>query len=263
MRISVVIPAYDDLNGVMMCLNSLQAMQTTDVQYIVSDDASPHVMFPAVISPRVARCERNTDNLGFAGNCNAGAAHAEGDIILFCNQDVYGVYGWSGGWVGGMMDGWDRQLIAAFERPQVGIVGARLLFPDGKLQSAGGLFDGAGQPFHRCLGYSNVHVPEIARSQRVSWTTGAAMAVRRDVWEQLGGFDTKYKMYFEDVDLCIRAAKAGYETWYEPRVTLIHRVGSTGGSPHFLESARMFREEWVDTGLIEPDIDAIREHFWA
>lgn len=257
MNISVIIPAYDDLNGVMMCLNSLQAMQATpDVEYIVTDDASPTVFFPAVVSPRMAQCKRNTANLGFAGNCNMGARYATGDVLFFVNQDVYGIYGWS--------DGWDAHLVAAFEREQVGIVGARLLFPDGKVQNAGGQFDGAGQPFHRCLGYSQVHHPEVATAQRVSWTTGAALAIRRTLWEQLGGFDPIYgRGYFEDVDTCIRARKAGYETWLEPRVTLIHRVGSTGGNPRFAENARIFRERWVDTGLIEPDIDAVREHFWA
>jgi GT2 family glycosyltransferase len=256
MKLSVIIPAYNDLNGVMMCLNSLQAMQVTDVEYIVSDDSSPDILFPAVIPPSIARCERTKINLGFAGNCNNGAQYATGDVLMFVNQDVFGVYGWS--------DGWDGAILSAFERsPQIGIVGARLFFPDGKIQNAGGLFDGAGQPFHRCLGYSNVHHPEVASPMRVSWTTGAAMAVRRDVWQELHGFDTEFRMYFEDVDLCVRAAKAGYETWIEPRATLIHRVGSTGGSVHFQASAQRFRSKWVDTGLIEPDVDVIREHFWA
>lgn len=254
MRISVIIPAYNDLVAVMTALNSLQglAQDRANIEYLVQDDASPALFLPALI-PNAAT-ERNVKNLGFAGNCNAGARRAGGDVLLFVNQDVYGVPEWSAGW--------DEALRAAFLDPQVGIVGARLLFPDGRIQSAGGLYDAKAQPYHRCLGWKDPRYWETNEARAVDWVTGAALAVRRDIFEAMGGFDEGYRMYFEDVDLCIRAQQAGHGVWYAPALTLIHSTGSTGGSPYFEASKARFRVKWIDTGIVKPGGRAVWVNFW-
>lgn len=254
MKLSVIIPSYNNLAGVLMALNSMRAMQTTDVEYLVQDDASPDVLYPALVPDCVAAVERNELNLGFAGNCNAGAARATGDVLFFLNQDVYAVYNWS--------DGWDAVLMAAFDEPQVGIVAPRLLFPMGGIQSCGGTFDQLGQPVHKALGWSSVHHPSVSTPGEVEWATGAALAFRRECWAQLGGFDTAYPMYFEDVDACLRARQLGWRVWYEPRCTLVHAVGSTGGSPHFPVSARLFKERWIDSGIVQPGRLAPTARYW-
>lgn len=254
MRLSVIIPAYNDVQAVLTCLSSLQAMAGGKVQYHVQDDASPSAMFPAIIPGQVASVSRNARNLGFAGNCNAGAAHALGEVLVFVNQDVQAVYSHS--------LGWDYALAAAFSERDVGIVGARLLFPNGHVQNAGGVFDAAGQPAHRCLGWSNIQHPDIATPQDVQWTTGALLAIRREAFDALGGFDTVYRMYFEDVDLCLRARDAGWRVRYEPRCTLIHPAGSTGGSVHFAASARTFRKRWLDSGKLKPGTLMPTARYW-
>ena len=97
----------------------------------------------------------------------------------------------------------------------------------------------------------------------VPWVTGAFYAVRRSVWEVLGGFDPVYiGGYFEDVDFCLKAAESGYQTWYQPFTTLFHQVGSTGGNPHFMHNAQIFRQRWVDTGKVKPDVSTRRVNFW-
>lgn len=261
--ISVVIPAYNHLPEVLTCLNSLQAFASrqVDIEFIVSDDCSPDYNLQALIPPFSAKVVRNEQNLGFAGNCNAGAEHANGDVILFCNQDVFAV--------GQDIDGkpfsqqWDIALAAAFDNPQVGVVGAKLVFPDNKIQSAGGLFDAHCQPYHRCLGYSNHRYHEVNTPQVVSWVTGAALAIRCSLFTELGGFDTGYvRGYFEDADLCMKAQVAGYKVWYEPRCQLVHSVGSTGGSPYFMQNARRFYDMWVATKKVEPDTTALKERWW-
>lgn len=259
MKLSVIIPAYDDLKGVLNCLNSLQALAAPpnphySVEYLVQDDCSPNIFFPAVIPMAIASTERNEHNLGFAGNVNSGAARATGDVLFIVNQDVFGVPGWS--------EAWDTAILNAFADPQVGIVGPRLLFGNGSIQSAGGLIDAGLAPFHRCLGYSNPHTPEVSQPRELSWATGAALAVRRKVWEQLGGFDTGYRMYFEDVNFCLQARELGWKIAYAPACTLIHSVGSTGGSPHFPASARRFKEQWVDSGKLKADVAAVYVKFW-
>lgn len=254
MNLSIIIPAYNHLDKVMTCLNSLQALASARHDYVVQDDASPEVYYPAVMPPMVARVGRNEVNLGFAGNVNAGAERApSADVLFIVNQDVFGVPEWS--------SGWDAALLEAFNDPAVGIVGARLLFPNGCIQNAGGLFDAKKQPFHRCLGWRNPLHPECNTPETVSWTTGAAFAVRGELWRQLGGFDLSYgRGYFEDVDFCVRAQLFGWRVWYEPRLTLIHEVGSTGGNPDFLKNARYFIEKWQS--VITPDEQAVRENFW-
>lgn len=256
MKLSVIIPFYENLPEVLMCLNSLQALSGyAPHEYIVQDDTSPSVVGPAVIPPAVARVERNAANLGFAANVNAAARRATGDVLFIVNQDVYGVYGQS--------EAWDTALLTALAMPEVGIIGARLLFPTGAIQNAGGLFDAKGQPFHRCLGWSNINHPEVATAREVSWTTGAALAIRREVWERVGGLDEAYQRgYFEDVDLCLRVREAGFKVWYEPSCTLIHKTGTTGGSPMLAQNARLFKSRWVDTGKIKPDEPAVRERWW-
>ncbi len=256
MNLSIIIPAYNDLAATLNCLNSLQATTSSDGhQWLVQDDASPAMNFMACVPSSIASVARNIENQGFPGNCNAGASRAQEEILLFVNQDVFAVPH--------LNVGWDTALLMAFDDPQVGIVGARLLFPDGSIQSAGGFFDAKCQPFHRCIGYSNPDYAEVNTPMTVQWVTGAALAIRKALFEQLGGFDTAYgRGYYEDVDLCVKAQLTGFKIWYEPRCTLIHSVGSTGGNPDFMQNAKLFKQRWVDSGVVRPDVQYVRERMW-
>lgn len=259
MRLAAIIPAYDHLPDVMRALNSLRALRAGEVWFHVQDDASPDVLYPVCIPREVSSVSRNERNLGFAANCNLGAREVmavyQPDVLFFVNQDVYAVEEWSGGW--------DDALLSAFDDATVGIVGARLLFPNGSIQNAGGDFDQLGQPVHRCLGWTNPRHPECNMRQAVEWTTGAALAIRSDVFMQLGGFDEGYERgYFEDVDLCLRTVQAGFRVLYNPDCTLVHPVGSTGGSASFMQNARRFKAQWVDSGKVKPGRLMPTFHYW-
>ncbi len=270
--LSVIVPFYNDLPALLTCLNSLHTLQSNafsplsmseakwggvggGVEFLVQDDASPALDIRPLIPPTLARVERNPSNLGFAGNANAAVQRAGGDILLFVNQDVFGVHNLS--------ENWDTAILRAFDDPSVGIVGARLLFPDGRIQSAGGLFDARGTPYHRCFMWRNRDYHEISKAQEVSWVTGAALAIRHKLFERVGGFDMDYTNgYFEDTDLCLKVRELGYKIWYEPACTLVHSVGSTGGSKNFTRNALLFKHRWVDSGLITPDSPAIMARYW-
>ena len=259
MKLAVIIPAYNRVTDVLMAINSLRAFRACDeTTFHVQDDASPEANFPALIPPEVASVARNATNGGFACNCNNGAAtvldERAADVLLFCNQDVTAHPQWS--------QGWDAALLSAFADPTVGIVGARLLFPDGSVQNAGGVFDQFAQPVHRCLGWSNPHMGAASQAADVEWTTGAALAVRADLFMRIGGFDERYRMYFEDADLCMRMRQMGYRVRYEPACTLVHAVGSTGGSPYFPASARRFKAQWVDTGIVKAGTMTPQSRYW-
>lgn len=245
-----------------------RAGQEQRLEILVQDDASPDLDLTEIVGPP-ASVARNETNLGFAGNCNAGAARAHGDILLFLNQDTVA------------RPGWFEPLMAAFDNQAVGVVGPKLVFADpagGKaltqrrkdakeeqkqeqkedlIQSCGGLYGGNRGPFHRWIGWRSddwrVNVPE-----RVSWTTGAALAIRRELFVAAGGFDPGYvKGYFEDVDLCERAKSLGAQVWYEPRAVFEHRVGSTGGVPAevFRANSRRFHARW--DAVIVPDTQVV------
>lgn len=255
MKLSVIVPAYNDLASVMRCMNSLGETSQTAPELLIQDDCSPALDFRGLV-PFPAQTERNERNLGFAGNANAGARRASGDILAFINQDVYATPVLS--------VGWDVALLAAFLDERVGIVGGRLLFPDGKLQSAGGMFDSLGNPFHRCLGWANLNHEEIAEAREVDWTTGALLAIRRDLFAEVGGFDEGYvKGYWEDVDLAMRVRERGFKIMYEPGCTLVHTVGSTGGNAHFMQNALRFKQRWVDSGKVNRQANYIAvQRFW-
>lgn len=251
MKLSIIIPAYNCLPDVIALTNSLFA--TTDrtlTDVLIQDDASPDYDGPALLGPL---CQRNAVNLGFAGNCRAGALQAAGDVLLFLNQDTRA-----------LTPQWDARLLATFEEiPAAGIIGPTLLFPDGRVQSVGGYFDVLAQPYHDALGYANPDYERIAAPRQVSWTTGAALAIRRELWEAAGGFDPIYgRGYWEDVDLCCKVAEKGAQIWHEPRIRFSHQVGSTGGNPRFRENARIWKARWVESGKVKPDCTAVRERFW-
>lgn len=257
MKLSIIIPAYNDLAGVLRALNSLQNTADRSHEYLVQDDyMETQFSLEAFIPPCAASVQRNPQNLGFGGNCNAGAQRASGDILLFLNQDCYAMLGLS--------DGWDTALLSSFDDPSVGIVGCRLLFPNGAIQHAGIHFDAKCQPTHRFLGYADKDYIKANISEKVPAVTGAALAVRADLFNALNGFDdvTYVGGYFEDIDLCARVVKMGYKVWYQPKTTFIHIVGTSGGNPNFYRNAQAFKTRWVDTGYIEADTSAIREGFW-
>lgn len=135
MKLSVVIPAFDQLDKLLACLYSLRAHaeEKAEIEYLVQDDASAEYDGPSLIHSELASVERNERNLGFTASANRGAARSSADVIFFVNHDVFAVWGWSASW--------DAAILSAFDDPRVGVVGARLLFPHGEVQSAGGGFD--------------------------------------------------------------------------------------------------------------------------
>jgi GT2 family glycosyltransferase len=192
-----------------------------------------------------AQAQRNPMNLGFAGNCNAGAMRARGDVLLFLNQDTVA------------REGWFEPLIAMFDSPAVGIVGPKLItggFANAyAIQSCGGLYGGNKGPYHRFLGW-NANDWRVNVCEKVSWMTGAALAIRREVFMQIGGFDVGYaRGYFEDVDLCEKVKAQGLEVWYCPTSTFEHNAGTSGGVPAhiFKANSLRFHQKW--DAVIVPD----------
>lgn len=151
----------------------------------------------------------------------------------------------------------------SFSDPAVGIVGPKLIFkrplPDGKtedlIQSCGGLFDATRGPFHRYIGF-NADYWLVNQPEEVSWTTGAALAVRRELFYKVGGLSLDYQpAYFEDTDLCMRVRELGSKVFYQPGCVFEHEAGTSGGIPAHLFKANSlkFHKRWDEK--IKPDVN--------
>lgn len=219
-RVSIVIPTHDNSGHLFRCLASV-AEHTDGVPYevIVVDDASTDDT-PAMLGrvPGV-RVLRQTENVGFVNACNAGAARASGEYLVFLNNDTLARPGW----------------LAALLEPAradraVGIVGAKLVYPDGRLQEAGGIVfrDGSGWNYGRG---DDPERPEYNYVREVDYCSGACLLVRRDLFERAGGFDTRYApAYYEDADLAFTARRMGYQVVYQPRAEVVHVEGVSHGT---------------------------------
>lgn len=151
-------------------------------------------------------------NLGFAGGCNLAVAHTDAEIVVLVNPDLQPLVAFL------------EQIVAPLADPQVGVVGARLLYPDQQtLQHAGGFLR---QPLLLSdhLGYRARDTDQFMTARDVEYVTGAAMALRHETWQALGGLDESfYPAYYEEVDLCLRARQHGLIVRYTPDAVALHQ----------------------------------------
>lgn len=241
--VSIVIPTYGDPSHVAEAVRSIRATTSPEmVTIIVADDASPSAEHVASLKAidGIDTLILGTRNAGFAANANRGlrAADARLDVVLL-NADVIAADRWL-----------DCLQYAARCDDDVGIVGAKLLYPDGRIQHAG-VHRNLGAPVwfdHRFRfkpanhGPANITMPVLG-------VTGACMYVRREVIDSIGLLDERYAMAYEDVDWCLRAWEAGFRVLYFPPATLVHLESVTRGrdvGDRELASQRAFWERWSD-----------------
>ncbi len=161
---------------------------------------------------------RTEANVGFVHACNIGARKARGRYVVFLNSDTQ------------ICDGWLDELIRTFvDHPRAGLVGSKLLNRDGSLQEAGAIVWQDGSAWNYGRG-SHPQSAEFSFARRTDYCSGAAIAVPRELWDELGGFDESFApAYYEDVDLAFRVRAAGREVWYQPLARVIHYEGQTNG----------------------------------
>jgi GT2 family glycosyltransferase len=188
----------------------------------------------AVAAAQEARVLRHAGPFHFSQMCNEAARLASGEVLLFLNDDVEPVN-----------EDWLARLCAVLAREGVGVAGARLMYPEGSIQHVGmvlGMSDGVGHPGRRLRASS--YWPWIDFPREVSAVTGACLAVRRALFEQLGGFDLAFPVNYNDVDFCLRARGAGYRVVLENGAELIHREAATRLGGTNAEERLLFYRRW-------------------
>jgi GT2 family glycosyltransferase len=165
---------------------------------------------------------------------NAGVAAMRGEVALLLNNDIEVIE-----------PGWLQELVAHAIRPEVGAVGAKLLYPDGRVQHAGVALgpDGRGTHVWR---FSPAEAPgyldQLRVVRQVSAVTGACLAVRRAIYQQAGGCDEALPITWNDVDLCLRVKALGLQVVWTPHARLLHREQATRGTDDKPERQALFRQ---------------------
>jgi GT2 family glycosyltransferase/glycosyltransferase involved in cell wall biosynthesis len=218
--VSIVIPVHNGWELTHACLRSLAA-ESSKVPYevIVVDDASTDETPRRLENIDGIRVLHLDHNGGFLHAVNTGAGAAGGDFLLLLNNDVE------------VQPGWLDALVATAESDSnIGIIGARLIYPDGRLQEAGAIIwnDATGWNYGR---YQDSKDPSFSFRRDVDYCSGACLLVRNDLWKKAGGFDAQFApAYYEDADLAFSARALGYRVVYEPKSIVIHKEGSSYGT---------------------------------
>lgn len=218
--VSIVIPAYNNWIFTRNCLISIY-QHTNDVPYeiIIGDNVSTDETANIEQYFKNIVYLRNKENLGYIRNVNNAASYAKGEFILTLNNDTT------------VTPNWLSALVDVMNKDKtVGLVGSKLIYPDGTLQEAGGIIwnDGSGWNFGN---RKNPDAPEYNYLKEVDYISGASNLIRKELWQQLKGLDEQYvPAYFDDSDLAFSIRNLGYKVIYQPLSVVVHYEGLTHGT---------------------------------
>lgn len=254
--VSVIIPNKNRAPLLQTCTDGLYDKTAyQNFELIVVDNGSTDPETLALyerLEARSAKIIPYDETFNYSRACNLGASAAKGDLLLFLNNDIEMVE-----------PDWLDELVRQVDEPGVGIVGPKLLYPDGEIQHAGvalGLFTLAAHVFHRAPKgeWGPFGSPDTTRNWMA--VTGACQLVRRSVFDLIDGYDESFILSYSDIVLCADAARAGFRTVYLPASVLLHHEGASRGhtnptNDQILFAKRIRRLGLTDDPYFHPALD--------
>ncbi len=253
--VSIIIPVYNQFAYTFNCLESLSVNLSSDLAYeiiIVNDASSDETLEQLATLVKGIKVLTNAENSGFIRSCNYGASQAKGQYLYFLNNDTR------------ILENCLESLVKLIiNNPQVGAVGSKLIYANGKQQEAGGIIwnSADGWNYGRL---DSPEEPEYNYVRPVDYCSGASLLVPTDLFKQLGGFSQDFiPAYYEDTDLCFAIRELGYQVLYQPQSNVIHYEGITSGTDlssgtkqYQVINQTKFREKWSKVLTKHLDNDA-------
>lgn len=248
--VSIIIPNKDEKETLKTCIESIREKTEYDNYeiIIVENNSTTEEIFQYYKElsqdPRI-RLLRWKKEFNYSAINNYGVSHAKGEYLLFLNNDVKVI-----------TLGWIKEMLGVCQRPEVGAVGVKLIYPDNTIQHAGcviGIGGIAGHMFVDMPANRTGYLHKASILQDMSAVTAACMMMKKTAFEEAGGFTEKLSVAFNDVDLCLKVRKNEKLIVYDPYVQLYHMESKTRGAEDSTEKVRRFQEEieymrcqWID-----------------
>lgn len=238
--VSIVIPNKDEKETLKKCLESIwQKTSYSNYEIILVENNSTtqeiRDYYKELDGKERVRVVYWDKEFNYSAINNFGISYAKGEYILCLNNDITVI-----------SPDWLEELLANCQRPEVGIVGARLYYPDNTIQHAGivlGMGGCAGSLFVGLARSRGGYLHKAALQQDLSAVTAACFMVKKEVFEKVGGFEEKLAVAFNDVDFCLKVRHAGYLVVYDPYAELYHHESKTRGYENTEAKKRRFQEE--------------------
>jgi O-antigen biosynthesis protein len=247
-KVSIIVPTRDGIY-LHRCLDSLRFRTTYpnfDITVVDNGSLTYSVLEYLASNESWLKVIRDESPFNYADINNRAVAQCDGDLILLLNDDTEVLNG-----------DWLHEMVAQVLQPSVGAVGAKLYYPDSRVQHAGVLLGMLGIAGHALRLNDRLSFADQGRMQlprTYSAVTAACMLVRREAWDQVGGMDAiNLPVAFNDIDFCLRLGEAGWRIVFTPFAELVHHESISRGSdiegdraPHFEREKRFMHERWGD-----------------
>lgn len=244
MKTSIIVLTFNGLELNKKCITSILKNTEGDFEIVIVDNASSDgtVDYLKSLDDSRINIEYNKNNVGFAEGNNQAAKMAKGELLVFLNNDTE------------VTKNWIMPLQKAIGSKDVGVAGSKLLYPDGKIQHAGVVFSYKGMPRHIYRRFENDFSP-ANKEREFQAVTGACLAIKKELFVRLSGFDEGYINGLEDVDLCFKVRELSLKVMYCPKSTVIHHESvSKDRFKHLYRNIEHYQKKWPNVKEDEDEI---------